>query len=382
MARSSEFERAIDRYAGIPLLFVLGLLRRRRALPARPARIGVIQPTAIGDMFLITGLLCHLRERLPEAEIHVFHGKSNAAALALLPVDVVGHCCVFKRPWQALRMLRAARLDVLIDCAPWTRLTALLTALSGAGTTVGFRSAGQGIHPAFDIAVPYLPTRHEVENHRAVAELFGPLAEYRPRVRLDEAAPDLPLDRLVLLHVSAGGSRAAAKSWPAASWAALARHLAADGWVVGFTGAASDVPAIRRIIEAAGLPPECCLLLAGRLTLPQLARTLADARLLVTIDTGVAHLAAAAGGRVVALHGPTRFARWGAHTPLATGLDAPHPAAGHVHYGFERHPRADRIMASLSVDAVFAMVAARLEEAERRPDDAAARTPRLPQPVS
>src|ERR1700690_1067645 len=109
MARSSEFERAVDRYAGIPLLFLLGLARRRRVLPAAPRHIGVIQPTAIGDMFLVTGLLLHLRDRFPTAELHVFHGPSNAAALALLPIDVTGHCCLFRKPWQGVSERRRAR---------------------------------------------------------------------------------------------------------------------------------------------------------------------------------------------------------------------------------------------------------------------------------
>ncbi len=369
MARSSEFERWVDRHAGIPLLVLLGLLRRRRPLPARPRRIGVIQPTAIGDMFLISGLLLHLRDRWPDVELHVFHGPSNTAALALLPVDVVGHRCLFAKPWQALRELRSARLDVLIDCAPWARLTALLTALSGAKATVGFRSAGQHIHWAFDLAVPYRADRHEVENHREVAELFAPLPEYRPSVRLREPARPVPLpfERLVLLHVAAGGSRARQKSWPAEHWAALARRLAEQGWVVGFTGAASDAAVIAPIVAAARLPPDRCVSLAGTMGLTQLAHTMLRARLLVTIDTGLAHLASALGCPVVGLHGPTRFERWGAKGPAATGVNAPHAAAGYIHYGFEQHRLQDAIMPSLSVDAVFTAVAARLEASARSP---------------
>jgi ADP-heptose:LPS heptosyltransferase len=362
-ARSGEFERALDRYAGIPLLFCLGLLRRRRTLPAAPRRIGVLQPTAIGDMFLISGLLRHLHERFPQAELHIFHGPSNAAALALLPVDTVGHCCRFKEPWQALREIRAAELDVLINCAPWTRLTALLTALSGARATLGFRSAGQHIHPAFDIAVPYAPDRHEIENHRALAEQFGRLDRYRPSVRLREPPLpiDLPFSRLVLLHVAAGGSRAQQKSWPAERWAALARLLVARGWVVAFTGTEADAPTIDPILAAARLPPEQGRSLAGRLSLPQLAHVLARARLLVTVDTGLLHLAAALDSPVLGLHGPTRFERWGACNAAATGLNAPHPAAGYIHYGFERHREGDAIMHSLSVDAVAAAALAWLE---------------------
>jgi len=364
MARSSDTERALDRTAGTAAIFLVGMLRRRREWPAAPRRVGVIQPTAIGDVVLMSGLLRHLRQLLPGAELHVFHGPSNAPALPLLPADVVGHCCAFKRPWRTLAALRGARLDVLINCAPWTRLTALLTALAGARATLGFRSAGQYTYPAYDVAVPYSAARHEVENHRALAELFGPLDEYRPSVRLPDLSPRVvpavPAGRLVLMHVAAGGSRAREKSWPAANWALLARRVADRGWLVGFTGAAADEAAIRPILDAARLPPDRCFSLAGRLSLPDLAALLARARLLVSIDTGIAHLAAAVGGAVVGLHGPTRFERWGARNDRSVGLNAPHPAAGYIHFGFEKHPLGDRVMASLSVDAVAAAVFSQL----------------------
>lgn len=376
MARSSGIERAIDRYAGIAAVFLVGLLRRRRALPAAPRRIGMIQPTAIGDMVLMSGLLRHLRQRLPGVELHVFHGASNAAALALLPVEVIGHCCVFKHPLRTLAALRRAELDVLINCAPWTRLTALLTALSGARATLGFRAAGQYTHPAYDIAVPYSPACHEVDNHRALAEQFGPLQEYRVSMRLPDLSPGIfpgvAAGRLVLMHVAAGGSRAREKSWPAANWAVLARRVADQGWVVGFTGAAEDQAAIRQIAEAARLPSNRCFSLAGRLSLPDLAALLARARLLVSIDTGLAHLAAAMAAQVIGLHGPTRFERWGARNDRSIGLNAPHPAAGYIHFGFEKHRQGDEIMASLSVDAVAAAVFSRLGHGGPAGSDAAA----------
>ena len=137
-------------------------------------------------------------------------------------------------------------------------------------------------------------------------------------------------------------------------------------WVVGFSGNAADAAAIAAILAVAQLPPSRCFSLAGWLTLSQFAHALARTRLLVTIDTGPAHLAAAVGAPVLALHGPTRFERWGAHNPDATGLNAPHPAAGYIHFGFERHRQADRIMSSLTVDTVAAAALSRLGRVEER----------------
>jgi ADP-heptose:LPS heptosyltransferase len=314
-------------------------------------------------MFLISGLLMHLRKCWPDVEIHIFHGTSNAAAVPMLPVDVVAHRCQFKRPWQVISELQRAKLDLLVNCAPWARLTAIVAALSGARSCVGFRSNGQHIHYAYDLAVDYSPTRHEVENHLALAQCFGPLERYSVATRFGEPSElaDLIFDRTVLLHMFAGGSRARQKSWPAPYWVALAQRLIEVGWVVGFTGSAGDASAVQQLIAEARLPPDYAICLAGRLSLPQLAYVITRVPLLVTIDTGIAHLAAAVDGAVVGLHGPTSFERWGACHGRASGLNASHSAAGYIHYGFEQHPLGDEVMACLSVDEVFLAVMARLQ---------------------
>jgi ADP-heptose:LPS heptosyltransferase len=368
VARSTELQRHLDRFLGIPIVFLVGLMGGRRSLPSSPERIGVIQPSAIGDMVLISGLLLHLRRRYPDAEIHVFHGPYNGAAAELLPIDVVTHCCEFTHPLATLRRLREADLDVLINSAPWTRLTALLTAFSGACTKIGFRSAGQFIHPAFDIAVPYLSSRHEVENHRAVAELFGPLSAYELQIKVpdQQRAIELPYRRLVLMHISPGGSRAKQKSWPTENWAELARQLVERGWIIGFTGASTDQSAVDAVMSRAMLPRECGVSLVDRLSLPELCTVVALARLIITVDTGVAHLAAAMNASVVGLYGPTKFERWGCRNARGAGLNSPHPAAGYINYGFEQHPEGDQVMAALSVDAVAAAIDAMLEEPKEK----------------
>lgn len=315
-------------------------------------------------MFLASGLVAHLHRLYPDAEVHVFHSAFNGSAVPFLLPDVVGHRCDFTNPRGALLELRNSKLDVLVNCAPWTRLTALLTALSGAKATFGFRSKGQGIHPAFDFTVPYRSDRHEIANHHAMAEMFGPLDQYRLAVRQLARAPAraLPYGRLVLMHATPGGSAAKPKSWPPKLWAELVRRLTEQGLVVGFTGTQADQAAISEILEETGVSGESAFSLAGALNLTELAYALNHARLLVTVDTGVAHLAAALDAPVVCLHGPTRFARWGACNARATGIDSPHPQAGYIHYGFENHPQQDEMMASITVDTVAAAVAAKLAE--------------------
>lgn len=354
MARSRSSQKVLDFWAGVPLAVALGALRLRRARPARVARIALLSPTAIGDMVLASGLVAHLARAFPGTKIHLFHGKPNAAIVPLLPATVTAHLCDFTRPLATLRAVRAIKPDLLLDLMPWARLTAIIAALSGA-YTLGFRAPRQNRHFAFDAVAEFSPARHTTENFRALGELLAPFPDARPRLSENlAAAPALPYDRLVLAHVAAGGTIAAEKSWPDAYWAELAQRLVADGRVVGFTGIASDAPRVEAILKQASLPADQAFSLCGRYSLSELAAALKQTRLLVTVDTGVLHLASALGTPLVGLYGPSDPRQWGALGPNSRNVRAPHPDAGFAPLGFERNANGPAIMPTLTVDAVMA----------------------------
>jgi ADP-heptose:LPS heptosyltransferase len=122
----------------------------------------------------------------------------------------------------------------------------------------------------------------------------------------------------VVVHV---GAAHPARRWPSERFAAVVRHLVDGGAHVALTGSAEERPLAERAWELAGRPGVC--LLAGRTDLLQLAAAVASARLVVSGDTGVAHLATAFGRPSVLLFGPTPPARWG---PPAGG---PHTVLWH-----------------------------------------------------
>jgi ADP-heptose:LPS heptosyltransferase len=77
------------------------------------------------------------------------------------------------------------------------------------------------------------------------------------------------------------------------------------------------------------------------LSLAATAALLAKARLVVSVNTGVMHLAAAVGVPLIALHGPTSARRWGPVGPRAIALESPCDGCGYLDLGFEysRQPR-------------------------------------------
>lgn len=111
---------------------------------------------------------------------------------------------------------------------------------------------------------------------------------------------------VAVVHVGAAfGSR----HWPAARFATVARALVADGMPVVVTGGAHESSRAQEVASAAGLPDTAVL--AGRIDLGELAAMIADARVLVSADTGAAHLASALGTPSVVLFGPAPAEEWG-----------------------------------------------------------------------
>ncbi|HWG97994.1 MAG TPA: glycosyltransferase family 9 protein [Pilimelia sp.] len=150
------------------------------------------------------------------------------------------------------------------------------------------------------------------------------------------------------------GAKAPQRRWPPERFAAVGRALAGAGHRVVVTGSAGERPLAQRVARLAGLPEAAVL--AGRTDVGGLAALVARARLVVSGDTGVAHLATGYGtpsvtlfaGISPALWGPPADRPWhraiwhgaGVGDAAVAGPTAPHPA-----------------LLSVSVDEVLAAVA-------------------------
>jgi ADP-heptose:LPS heptosyltransferase len=105
------------------------------------------------------------------------------------------------------------------------------------------------------------------------------------------------------------GAAFAGRRWPAERFAAVARHLADAGHDVRITGGPAEVELAFRVAREAGLSSDAVL--AGRTSTLQLAAVVAAARVVVSGDTGVAHLATAYRRPSVVLFGPVSPHLWG-----------------------------------------------------------------------
>ncbi|CAA9472928.1 MAG: ADP-heptose--lipooligosaccharide heptosyltransferase II [uncultured Solirubrobacteraceae bacterium] len=140
------------------------------------------------------------------------------------------------------------------------------------------------------------------------------------------------------------GAANAARRWPIARFAEVARRELRRGRRVLVTGSPDERALGVELAERAGLDPEAVL--AGRTGLDELAGVIAGAGRVVCGDTGVGHLATALGTPSLLLFGPTAPSRWGPpaarsqHVVLWAGREGdPHadsPDAGLLELDVER----------------------------------------------
>jgi ADP-heptose:LPS heptosyltransferase len=109
-----------------------------------------------------------------------------------------------------------------------------------------------------------------------------------------------------VIHVGAAyGSRL----WPADRFAMVASKLADSGHRIIFTGSSGERGRALAVCRSAGLPETAVV--AGQLTLTEFAAAVAEARLVISADTGAAHLASAFNRPSVVLFGPAPPEIWG-----------------------------------------------------------------------
>jgi ADP-heptose:LPS heptosyltransferase len=162
------------------------------------------------------------------------------------------------------------------------------------------------------------------------------------------------------------GAKSGRRRWPAERFAAVARELLHSGHHVVVTGSAAERPLAERVAALAGLPGGDVL--AGRTGLRDLAGLVGNARLLVSGDTGIAHLATAYGTPSVVLFGPMSPARWGPppDRPWHTAIWHGHTVEPGDLPGDEPHPALLAVTADEVLRACLAPGAARAPASGRR----------------
>ena len=276
-------------------------------------RILFISSTRIGDAVLSTGLLDHLMRTHPDARFTIVCGRVAEGVFRRMPrldrliavekrpyslhwLDIWGQLATTR--WDLVADLRASAIAWLL----WTQERRVIQGGRRPGHRLTHLAALLGIEP------PPLPVIWTAPEDTA-----------RAAALLPEGRPWLVLGPTANWH---------RKVWPAERFAELALRLTAPDGVfpgagIAILGGPGDQERSMATPVLTALPQ--ALDLVGKLDLPEVAAVLARAAMFIGNDSGLMHLAAAAGAPTLGLFGPTPSDEYGPAGPKAQAVLADGP---------------------------------------------------------
>jgi heptosyltransferase III len=352
--RGNPLLRAADRYLGVPIVAAAGTIKRSRPWPERARRIGVLNATSIGDTVMLSPVVQDIASAFPEATTTLFTSATNLPLLRGLQ-NVRTTAISIANPRAAVPAIRRERLDVILDFDSWPRIEPIYCMLSGASFAAGFRAPGQHRHFWYDVVADHSPSSHELDNFRRLARAIGVESQSLPKVEPAGKLPDelRPPRPYVVFHLWPTGISSELKEWPRARWRRLAAGLVERGHTIVLTGSPADAPATQAFVQSA---PELEGELfdgAGRYDLGQIVDLVCGSRCVVSVNTGVMHIAAAAGVPTVALNGPTSERRWGPVGERAVSVNSELPGCGYLYFGWEYEGERKDCMEGITVERVL-----------------------------
>ena len=341
-----QTQRLIDRWLGQLLCGVVSgwvqlcsLWRKPAVMPQDARHILVILLSEMGSIVLAGPMFAALRQRYPQAAIHILQLKKNQEVTRLLSlteaahmhtIDDSGGLALVGDILRVSAQLRALGVDAVIDCELFSRVSALLSFACGAPVRSGFTAHTQeGLYRGSFIthAIPYNPYQHislqflslvdtlqadsmprnkaapirALPQDSALSVPFTPEELLAYQNTLGQDHPATQAKRLVLLY--AGGGILPERAWPQAHYARVAQGLCHQGYAVGLIGLKDDAALAQQLKTQVG--SDLCIDLTGYTrSIRELLMLFYAADLLITNDGGPGHFATLTPIQTMVFFGP------------------------------------------------------------------------------
>lgn len=278
------------------------------SLPAKP-RILIIRMSSLGDLFHALPVARELKKQLGATIDWVTQPEYAELVEHFTDVDRV---IVFPRKkfaqsaWWFAKSLRKNRYDAVIDLQGLGK-SAFAARLAKSHVRIGPSYYRECAHFFYThVAGKKNKNRHAVEEALDVIRYLG-LEPSTPEFPME--FPDMPLEgtrRVVMIPCS----RWESKDWPPEKFIELGQKLFKErpGITMFLVGSPADADVCRQIEDGMG---GRVVNLCGKTSLVELGSMLKSAALVITVDSGPMHMAAAMGTPVLAVFGATDPVRTG-----------------------------------------------------------------------
>lgn len=282
----------------------------------RPPKILVVSPAWIGDAVMMHSLIKLLRQNQPDAIIHVLTPKICVDVVKCMPevndviVAAFGHGDrKLNERWVMGKMLLEQNYTQAI-ITPNSLKSSLIPFFAKIPVRTGWR--GEWRYGLLNDMRVLDQKRYPLMVERLLAlglpkdaplpeeKIWPTLQANTHKINATNQALGLDPDAAPVLVFCPGAAYGPAKRWPAKHFATVANTKIAQGWQVWILGSKSDADIAAEINQLTG---DKCHDFTSKTTLAQAIDLIAQAKNVVTNDTGLMHIAAALNRDVIALYG-------------------------------------------------------------------------------
>jgi ADP-heptose:LPS heptosyltransferase len=358
--------RHIDYYIGVPLCFIGTLLYKLCRLFVKsdqktPHNVLFIELSEMGSAILVDPAMRKLR-RETGAHLHFAIFKKNKPSLELLKTVPDENIYTFRDTgllflmidtWKFILWTRNRKIDAVIDLELFSRVTALLTGVSGAAAKVGFHAFyNEGLYRGGFLThkVAYNPHIHIAANFIALVNALESEKVEIPYSKTKIAQEDLVLakadvsqeekntvleiirecfsgfdpqkHKIILINPNAS-LLLIQRRWPPAHYVQLMKMILerCPRAVVMITGDPNERAEARQLQE--NVASDRCVNFAGKVKFAQLPALYSVSEFMVTNDSGPGHFSAVTDMPAFVIFGPETpelYGSLGNSTPIFAGL--------------------------------------------------------------
>jgi hypothetical protein len=289
-----------SRLTGRLLTLYLAIIRRlqekkKREKPRQIKKILICHQLLLGDTITLAPLFAKLRAQHPNAEIAMAGPKAYLPLFSTNPWGVKAYSFDLRHPHTVRSLLRHGGYDLAL--LPGDNRYSWLAQALGSKWIIGFGGNSSWHKNLFIDEFRRWPSEA-----MALGDIFATLAQgpspepyTTDQWQTPQCQPfEIPAEPFVVFHV---GASSPLKLWAHDRWNTLALEIEAIGFKVVFTPGKGETPLVDKIDPKSHFQ-------RLDLDLAQMFKLLRQTELVVSPDTGIAHLARAAGAPSITLFGP------------------------------------------------------------------------------
>ena len=352
--RINIFQKRIDLYFGFIFLRLISFFKKKKSkkyfrqiIKKKPFIIGILRENALGDTLLISSILQEIKFSYPNCRIILFLGKNNSIMGPHLPIIDKLEILNFLNPLKAFIKLKQFKLDIIIDTAQWSRISAIIALLSKAKYSIGFNTENQYRHYIYDKSISHSNKQHEIENFRSLLTQFQIKKYFTPKlINLTHLPAKIKNFKkpYIIVHMWASGTKSYLREWQYEKWLHLLRWKYLKQYFILLTGSPDDFSKNEIFSNNKNI-----INIANQYNFSQTLSILKNASLCISINTGIMHITDAFNIPTISLNGPTNPMRWGALNKNSISLIPQINGCNFLNLGFEYKNQREDCMHNISL---------------------------------